>query len=84
MPYSSHDHDRALARLMADVDRTPQRTQPQPTAGVAIGLALLFGIIALCALFALSGCNTIAGAAADLEAAARGTRHYLADQEKEE
>lgn len=74
MPYSDQDHDRALARLMADIDRTP--TKPQGTTGIALCLVLLMFMLGLLVL--LTACNTVAGVAADVEAAARGTQEYMA------
>ncbi|NBT49992.1 MAG: hypothetical protein EBT12_00290 [Marivivens sp.] len=35
--------------------------------------------LAVCILITATGCNTVAGLAADVEAAARGTQDYLAD-----
>jgi len=77
MPYDKKTEDRALARLMADIERSPGK-QYQGTAGIPLCLALLMFILGLFVLLAC-GCNTIAGAAADIEAAARGTQQYLAE-----
>jgi len=40
---------------------------------------LIIALSVLVTLTTLSGCNTVAGMAADVEAAARGTQDYLAD-----
>ena len=78
MPYSEQDHDRALARLAHDA-RIYRDDPPAPrgATGTVLCLALLMFILGLFVLLS-AGCNTIAGAAADIEAAARGTQEYLA------
>lgn len=81
MPYSDQDHERALNRLMSDMqkpDRIYREDKACRGAGIPICLTLLCFFLALFLLLA-TGCNTIAGAAADIEAAARGTQAYLAD-----
>lgn len=78
--YSDAEHDRAMARLMADLGRVPSppKAQPQATGGVCACLIVLLFMLGLAVLF-MAGCNTVAGVAADVEAAARGTQDYLAE-----
>ena len=80
MPYSEKDHDRALARLMADVSKHPERIyredKPEPRIGICLCLTLVVFMLGILVL--LTGCNTVAGVAADIESAARGTQQYLA------
>ena len=81
--YSDAEHDRAMARLMADLGRVPSqpKAQPQPTGGVCACLIVLLFMLGLAVLF-MAGCNTVAGVAADVEAAARGTQEYLAEPDQ--
>ena len=67
--------DKALARLWDDI-HNHQPTKPQGTTGVALCLVLLMFMLGLLVL--LTACNTVAGVAADVEAAARGTQEYMA------
>ena len=71
------NEDEALAHLMDDINNHGKDKRT----GVGIPF-LLFGAMFCLAVFILitaSGCNTVAGMAADVEAAARGTQEYLAD-----
>lgn len=74
--------DLALARLWQDI----QEYEPKGTktgAGVPLCLALLMFMLGLFVLLTC-GCNTVAGVAADIEAAARGTQQYLAEEGPEQ
>lgn len=71
------NEDEALAHLMDDINNHGRNKRT----GVGIPF-LLFGAMFCLAVFILitaTGCNTVAGMAADVEAAARGTQEYLAD-----
>lgn len=77
MPYSDQDNDRALTRIYRDIEDLPDPDArgKWPLLIAWVGFMLFLAVFVLMA----SGCNTIAGAAADIEAAARGTQEYLAD-----
>jgi len=71
------NEDDALAHLMDDIKNHGKDKRT----GVGIPF-LMFGAMLCLAVFILitaTGCNTVAGMAADVEAAARGTQDYLAD-----
>ena len=80
--YDKETEERAMARLMADLGRLPDapKAQPQPTGGICACLIVLLFMLGLAVLF-MAGCNTVAGMAADVEAAARGTQEYLAEDQ---
>ena len=80
--YDKETEERAMARLMADLGRLPAapKPTPQPTGGICACLIVLLFILGLAVLF-MAGCNTVAGMAADVEAAARGTQEYLAEDQ---
>lgn len=79
MPYSDQDHDRALARLLRDIENTPPpRRSP---AGLGLCLFILGVVLAFAVLLAV-GCNTVAGVGQDLQDAARGIQNeWAADDE---
>ena len=81
--YDKETEERAMARLMADLGRLPDtpKAQPQPTGGICACLIVLLFMLGLAVLF-MAGCNTVAGMAADVEAAARGTQEYLAEPDQ--
>ena len=81
--YDKETEERAMARLMADLGRLPDapKGQPQPTGGICACLIVLLFMLGLAVLF-MAGCNTVAGMAADVEAAARGTQEYLAEPDQ--
>lgn len=64
MPYSEKDHDRALSRLMADLESHEPPAHPRTEAGVGFALALLCFILTLWLLLAV-GCCTIQEAPTD-------------------
>lgn len=80
--YTDAEHDRAMARITADLGRLPDtpKPTPQPTGGICACLIVLLFMLGLAVLF-MAGCNTVAGMAADVEAAARGTQEYLAEDQ---
>lgn len=80
--YDKETEERAMARLMADLGRLPAapKPTPQPTGGICACLIVLLFMLGLAVLF-MAGCNTVAGMAADVEAAARGTQEYLAEDQ---
>lgn len=80
--YDKETEERAMARLMADLGRLPDtpKPTPQPTGGICACLIVLLFMLGLAVLF-MAGCNTVAGMAADVEAAARGTQEYLAEDQ---
>lgn len=55
MPYSEQDHDRALARLMADVSKHPERIyredKPEGKVGICLCLTLVLCLLGILALF---------------------------------
>ena len=81
--YDKETEERAMARLMADLGRLPDtpKAQPQPTGGICACLIVLLFMLGLAVLL-MAGCNTVAGMAADVEAAARGTQEYLAEPDQ--
>ena len=79
MPYDKKTEDRALSRLMADIERTPR--QPQGTVGIALCLALLMFMLGL--LLLLTGCNTVAGIGADIQTIAEGTQKELSQDRQQ-
>ena len=81
--YDKETEERAMARLMADLGRLPDapKPTPQPTGGICACLIVLLFMLGLAVLL-MAGCNTVAGVAADVEAAARGTQEYLAEPDQ--
>lgn len=79
--YDKQTEDRALEQLYRDIEQwqepKPKPRHPQGTFSVLLLIAGAFLVLA--AVATLSGCNTVAGMAADVEAAARGTQEYLAE-----
>jgi len=82
--YDKKTEDRALNRLYRDIetwqDRNKPKEKPQGAGGFALLLMAL--MVGLAVLVLLTGCNTLAGVGADIEAAARGTQDYLAEPER--
>lgn len=77
MHYTKEQEDAALARLQADIDNYGK--DKRTGAGIPFLMFAAMLCLAVFVLLTAAGCNTIAGAAADIEAAARGTQEYLAD-----
>lgn len=76
MPYDKDTEDRALNRLMKDIQRHPDTHQPRTYGGVGFAFMLLSLLLALWLLLAV-GCNTVAGIGHDLTDLADGTRNAL-------
>lgn len=77
--YTDAEHDRAMARITADLGRMPSApdAQPQPTGGICACLIVLLFILGLAVLL-LAGCGTVQGMGLDLQQASEITREYMA------
>lgn len=77
--YTDAEHDRAMARITADLGRMPStpKAQPQPTGGICACLIVLLFILGLAVLL-LAGCGTVQGIGQDLQQASEITREYMA------
>jgi len=82
--YDKKTEDRALQNLYRDIETWQDRNKPKEKPQGAGGFALLLMavMVGLAVLVLLTGCNTLAGVGADIEAAARGTQDYLAEPER--
>ncbi|MDB4261672.1 hypothetical protein N9878_02260 [bacterium] len=82
--YTDLEHDKAMARIMADLSRIPtpaphKRTGP----GLSFALAALMLILAVVVLMS-AGCSTVAGAARGFADDTDATRRGLAEHFNEE
>lgn len=77
--YTDAEHDRAMARITADLGRMPSapKPTPQPTGGICACLIVLLFILGLAVLL-LAGCGTVQGMGLDLQQASEITREYMA------